>query len=132
MSIISIFPTVAEAYGDFGPIAKIKQFWHSKLLKTLAEEELIVNDTRADFEPVPADKRPALSVRKLWRVFSPEKRGGPAVKAVRGLDLDLYSGEITCLLGPNGAGKSTFLGMLMGLLQPTAGNITLFDKVFDF
>ena len=52
-----------------------------------------------------------------------------AVRAVCGLQLDVYAGEITCLLGHNGAGKSTFLSMFMGLLKPTAGEIALFQYV---
>ena len=41
--------------------------------------------------------------------------------AVVALDLDVGPGEIFALLGPNGAGKTTTIRMLMGLLQPTAG-----------
>jgi ABC-2 type transport system ATP-binding protein len=43
------------------------------------------------------------------------------VKAVRGVDLQVSSGEIYGFLGPNGAGKSTVVKMLITLLRPTAG-----------
>ena len=33
-------------------------------------------------------------------MFAPAKRGGAEVRAVQGLDLEVYDGEITCLLGP--------------------------------
>jgi len=46
-------------------------------------------------------------------------------KAVCGIDLTLKKGEIFCLLGPNGAGKSSTLKMLVGLLQPTEGSISI-------
>src|SRR3954467_7540300 len=47
------------------------------------------------------------------------------VVAVNGLDLELAAGECYGLLGPNGAGKTTTLRMLLGLVQPDAGEITL-------
>lgn len=45
--------------------------------------------------------------------------------AVNGLNLNIKEGEIFGLLGPNGAGKSTTINMLLGLLTPTSGNITV-------
>jgi branched-chain amino acid transport system ATP-binding protein len=42
---------------------------------------------------------------------------------LRGIDLELEEGTITCLVGPNGAGKSTVLKTLSGLLRPRAGTI---------
>ena len=44
---------------------------------------------------------------------------------LRGLDLDVPAGEITCLIGPNGSGKSTVLRVISGLLAPTAGTVSL-------
>jgi ABC-2 type transport system ATP-binding protein len=43
------------------------------------------------------------------------------LEAVRGIDLEVHSGEIFGFLGPNGAGKSTTISMLCTLLVPTAG-----------
>ena len=83
----------------------------------------------ADVERVTTNVAPVLRVSHLWKLFAPERCGGSPVKAVRGLDLDVYPGEITCLLGPNGAGKSTFLSMFVGLLKPTVGEIELFGFV---
>lgn len=86
-------------------------------------------EAETSVEPVPATARAALVVKDLWKVFPAERRGGQPVRAVRGLNLTVYEGEITCLLGPNGAGKSTFLSMLMGLSRPTGGSIHVFGKV---
>ncbi|MFD4530204.1 ABC transporter ATP-binding protein [Streptomyces sp. NPDC058470] len=44
---------------------------------------------------------------------------------LRGLDLDVPAGRITCLIGPNGSGKSTVLRVISGLLAPRAGHVML-------
>jgi branched-chain amino acid transport system ATP-binding protein len=50
---------------------------------------------------------------------------GP-IEALRGIDLEVRTGELVCLLGANGAGKSTTLRAISGLLRPASGRI-----VFD-
>ncbi len=62
---------------------------------------------------------PVLATRNL------SKRYASQVAAVSNLDLTVYQGEIYGFLGPNGAGKTTTLKMLLGLIQPTAGTITI-------
>ena len=51
-----------------------------------------------------------------------------AVRAVRGLDLELRRGSTVALLGPNGAGKTTTIDMMIGLTRPDAGTISLFGR----
>jgi len=46
-------------------------------------------------------------------------------KAVDGLDFKVLAGELFAYLGPNGAGKTTTIKMIVGLLRPTSGRITL-------
>ena len=53
------------------------------------------------------------------------------VHAVRGVDVSIAPGETVALLGPNGAGKSTTIDMLLGLLPPDAGTVTLFGMTPD-
>jgi ABC-2 type transport system ATP-binding protein len=48
-----------------------------------------------------------------------------STEAVAGVDLRVAAGETVALLGPNGAGKSTTLAMILGLLSPTAGQVTI-------
>jgi ABC-2 type transport system ATP-binding protein len=50
------------------------------------------------------------------------------VKAVDGLHLTVRRGEIVALLGPNGAGKSTAANLLLGLLRPTSGRVTVLGR----
>ncbi|GAA5513774.1 putative ABC transporter ATP-binding protein YadG [Deinococcus carri] len=45
------------------------------------------------------------------------------VRALDDLNLSLRAGELTALLGPNGAGKTTAIGLMLGLLQPSAGMV---------
>ena len=55
------------------------------------------------------------------------KRFG-ALTAVDHLDLEVHRGEVVGLLGPNGAGKSTTIGMILGLVRPTAGSASVLGK----
>src|SRR5437588_12460276 len=45
------------------------------------------------------------------------------IAAVKGLNLDVYEGEIVSLIGSNGAGKSTTLRTISGLLRPRSGEV---------
>ena len=51
-----------------------------------------------------------------------------ALKAVQGVDLCVPLGEVYGFLGPNGAGKTTTIGMLLGLVYPTAGEIEVLGQ----
>ncbi len=44
-------------------------------------------------------------------------------EVLRGIDLDICSGEIVCIIGPSGCGKSTLLRLIGGLEQPTSGTV---------
>jgi len=54
-----------------------------------------------------------------------------ALEAVKNLNLELRRGEVFGFLGPNGAGKSTTVGMVLGLIEPTAGSVELFGVKQD-
>ncbi len=58
--------------------------------------------------------------RDFWR--------RPRVEAVKDLNLEIQPGEVFGLLGPNGSGKTTTIKMLLGLLYPTRGRISVFGK----
>ncbi len=58
-----------------------------------------------------------------------EYRGNPAVKDV---DFDVKQGEVHAILGENGAGKSTLTKIMAGVVQPTAGTMTMDGKPVSF
>ena len=60
--------------------------------------------------------QPAITARNLTKRFGD-------FTAVDGIDFEVRRGEIFGFLGPNGAGKTTTIRMMLGLLQPTAGEI---------
>jgi ABC-2 type transport system ATP-binding protein len=49
-----------------------------------------------------------------------------AVEALKGVSLEIASGEVVAMLGPNGAGKTTSISLLLGLRKPTTGKALLF------
>lgn len=61
---------------------------------------------------------PAIIVENLRKEFGP-------VIAVDGVDFTVPRGSITALLGGNGAGKTTIIGMMLGILLPSAGRVTI-------
>ena len=65
---------------------------------------------------------PAIRLESLEKTFG---KGKKAVRAVRGLDLTVETGQVFGFLGPNGAGKSTTIRMIMDLIRPTAGRIEI-------
>ena len=50
------------------------------------------------------------------------------IEAVKGITFEVPDGKIVTLIGANGAGKSTTLKMILGLVRPTAGSISVFGK----
>ena len=67
-----------------------------------------------------------ISAQSLTKVFK-DFWGRPKARAVDGIDFDVKRGEVFGLLGPNGSGKSTTVKMLLGLLYPSSGRISVFD-----
>ncbi|MGC9035468.1 MAG: ATP-binding cassette domain-containing protein [Verrucomicrobiia bacterium] len=73
-------------------------------------------------QPKNDDREIVVSVRGLTKIFK-DFWGRPKAKAVDNVDFDVYRGEVFGLLGPNGSGKTTTIKMLLGLLNPTKGQI---------
>lgn len=82
-------------------------------------------------QPSAQQMRPVFEARGLTKDY---QMGEVLVKALRGVDLALYSGEFVVLLGPSGSGKSTLLNILGGLDTPTSGTVRYGDhdlSVYD-
>jgi putative ABC transport system ATP-binding protein len=69
-------------------------------------------------------RQPVFSVQELTKVY---RTGEVEVFALRGVDLDLYPGEMAVMLGPSGSGKSTLLNIMGGLDQATSGTVRFRD-----
>ncbi|MBD8891156.1 sugar ABC transporter ATP-binding protein [Roseibium litorale] len=71
------------------------------------------------------DTRAVLSLAGITKSF-------PGVKALSGVALDLYPGQVTALIGENGAGKSTIVKILTGIYQPDEGEIRVDGGAVQF
>jgi ABC-2 type transport system ATP-binding protein len=71
------------------------------------------------------DDHAEIELRGLVKSF--HAPNGP-IRAVRGVDVRIAAGETVALLGPNGAGKSTTIDMLLGLLRPDEGTVSVFGR----
>src|SRR6266702_8202478 len=67
----------------------------------------------------------AVQCRGVEKAFG---NGGGRVLALRGVDLDVRYGEMTLLVGPSGCGKTTLLSVIAGLLNTTAGKVTVLGE----
>jgi ABC-type lipoprotein export system ATPase subunit len=71
---------------------------------------------------------PLLSARGLHKEYG---KGAGLVRAVDGIDLDIFAGETVAVMGPSGCGKSTLLHLLGGLDRPSGGELWLFGRRVD-
>jgi len=75
----------------------------------------------------PASGEVAVQTKGLTKVYAGLFGRNPVV-ALRGLDLEVFRGEVFGLLGPNGSGKTTTLKLLLGLIFPTSGEATVLGQ----
>jgi len=68
---------------------------------------------------------PALSIKNLHKTY---KNG---FQALKGIDLEVESGDFFALLGPNGAGKSTTIGIITGLVTKSGGSVSIYGHDID-
>lgn len=68
--------------------------------------------------------KPVFQTRDLTKIY---RTGDVEVRALNGVDITLYEGEMVVLLGPSGSGKSTFLNIVGGLDRATSGTVRFKD-----
>jgi putative ABC transport system ATP-binding protein len=85
--------------------------------------ELNTNGASATLDPIaPTARGSAVVARQLTRRYG---EGESAVEAVRGVSIDVPSGQFTAVMGPSGSGKSTLMHMLAGLDVPSSGSVEI-------
>ncbi len=67
-------------------------------------------------------QKPFFQLTRINKVFG-------HTKALQGMDLNVYAGEIIGLVGPNGAGKSTLMKVITGVYPPTSGSMAFGDEI---
>jgi putative ABC transport system ATP-binding protein len=65
---------------------------------------------------------PAIAARGVTKTYAEGSKGVPAL---RGVDLDVYPGELVLLMGPSGSGKTTLLSILGCILAATSGSVRI-------
>ena len=76
----------------------------------------------------PAASATAINCRGVTKTYG---EGNAAVQALRGVDLEVRTGELLMLVGPSGCGKTTLISELAGLLHRDAGECTVLDHDFQ-
>lgn len=74
------------------------------------------------FADTSTDRRVVIDVKNLYKIY---KVGSNRVRALNGVDFQVYEGEFCAIVGTSGSGKSTLLNMLAGLEKPTKGEIAI-------
>jgi putative ABC transport system ATP-binding protein len=81
---------------------------------------MAVREESRDGVAVPANA--AVEARAVARTYG---EGSTAVEALRGVDIDVRTGELVAVMGPSGSGKSTLMHILAGLDKPTSGTVKI-------
>jgi len=76
----------------------------------------------------PADRGATIRCAGVTKTYG---QGNAAVQALRGVDLEIRTGELLMLEGPSGCGKTTLLSVLAGLMERDGGACTVFDQDYQ-
>ena len=110
----------------------MERFYAPERRLDLAEEQLALSsvpekqdagEKDTGKENTGKENRPVvIRVKNLYKIY---RVGDIKVRALDGLDFDIYKGEFVAIVGASGSGKSTLLNMLAGLEKPTKGEIEI-------
>ena len=110
----------------------MERFYAPERRLDLAQEQLTVSsvpekqdagEKDTGKENTGKENRPVvIRVKNLYKIY---RVGDIKVRALDGLDFDIYKGEFVAIVGASGSGKSTLLNMLAGLEKPTRGEIEI-------
>ncbi|MGB7416118.1 MAG: ABC transporter ATP-binding protein [Thermosynechococcaceae cyanobacterium] len=81
--------------------------------------------TEGQFNPSSLVSKPAIAAHNLQMTY---QTGDQSFQALKGIDLEILTGDIELLMGPSGSGKTTLLSILGGILTPTAGRVSLLGQ----
>ncbi|MBM4108422.1 MAG: ABC transporter ATP-binding protein [Phycisphaerae bacterium] len=88
----------------------------------------MINAPNHATSPAHADARHAVVCRGVTKTYG---GGATPVRALRGIDLQVSTGEIVMLVGPSGCGKTTLISVVAGVLDRDEGECTIFGEDFE-
>ncbi|XP_074080807.1 ATP-binding cassette sub-family A member 10-like isoform X2 [Macrotis lagotis] len=118
-------------YGhQYSPFFFLKSsFWNPqpRTGHQILENEMKSTYCSHSFEPIPPEfhGKEAIRIRNLKKEYKGKSK---KVEALKGIQLDIYEGQITAILGHSGAGKSTLINILSGLSAPTEGSANIYNN----
>ena len=100
-----------------------------------AEPSAIAASTAASASTVPAgtatpsaSASPLVSAVRCRGVVKQFGSGDTKTIALRGVDVEVFAGQLTLLVGESGCGKTTLISLIAGLLEPTAGSVEVLGR----
>jgi putative ABC transport system ATP-binding protein len=76
-------------------------------------------------QPYPPEETVAVRIRGVSKHFG---TGDQRVRALRGVDWDIYKGHMSLIVGPSGCGKTTLLSVIAGILDADEGEVSIFGQ----
>src|SRR5262245_52473435 len=101
----------------------IDQGWHPPALSLHSSR-----NPRGDEATMHGGLQPIISISSLSKTYA------SGFQALKNVNLEIRRGEIFALLGPNGAGKTTLISVVCGIVNPSAGRVSVggHDIISDF
>ena len=119
---------IVPVYNSSANLNKLSKEIRSNVKKQLNYEILLVNDFSVD-DSWNIIKHLSKKNRNIRGINLKKNYGSK--EAVRNISFEIKENEILGLLGPNGSGKTTTIGMLLGLLKPSNGEILIDGKKIE-